>query len=69
MRRVSALKKSTSSVLWLATSTRREGTPWEQVFFAGVAGVSMIFAALVAFEESGRIFSSRLRGCLEIQEL
>jgi hypothetical protein len=49
MRRVSALKKFTSSVLWLATSTRREGTTWEQVLFAGAAGVSMIFATLVAF--------------------
>ncbi len=49
MRRVSALKKFTSSVLWLATSTRREGTTWEQVLFAGAAGISMIFATLVAF--------------------
>lgn len=49
MRRVSALKKFTSSVLWLATSTRREGTTLEQVLFAAVAGISMIFATLVAF--------------------
>lgn len=49
MRRVSALKKFTSSVLWLATSTRREGTTWEQVLYAAAAGVSMIFATLVAF--------------------
>lgn len=49
MRRVSALKKFTSSVLWLATSTHREGTTWEQVLYAGAAGVSMIFATLVAF--------------------
>lgn len=49
MRRVSALKKFTSSVLWLATSTRREGTTWEQVLYAGAAGVSMVFATLVAF--------------------
>ncbi len=49
MRRVSALKKFTSSVLWLATSTHREGTTWEHVLYAGAAGVSMIFATLVAF--------------------
>ncbi len=49
MRRVSALKKFTSSVLWLSTSTRREGTTLEQVLFAVVAGVSMVFATLVAF--------------------
>ena len=49
MRRVSALKKFTSSVLWLSTSTRREGTTLEQVLYAGVAGVSMVFATLVAF--------------------
>ncbi|MFO7633997.1 MAG: hypothetical protein R6W76_15735 [Caldilinea sp.] len=49
VRRVSALKKFTSSVLWLSTSTRREGTTLEQVLFAVVAGVSMVFATLVAF--------------------
>ncbi|GIK74928.1 MAG: hypothetical protein BroJett021_39160 [Chloroflexota bacterium] len=49
MRRVSALKKFTSSVLWLSTNTRREGTTLEHILFAGVAGVSMVFATLVAF--------------------
>ncbi len=49
LRRVSALKKFTSSVLWLATNTRREGTTLEQVLFAGAAGISMIFATLIAF--------------------
>lgn len=47
--RLSALKKFTSSVLWLTTSTRREGTTLEQVLFATAAGVSMIFATLIAF--------------------
>ena len=49
LRRVSVLKKFTSSVLWLSTSTRREGTQLEQLLFAMVAGVAMIFATLVAF--------------------
>ena len=49
MRRVSVLKKFTSSVLWLSTSTRHEGTTLEQVLFAIVAGVSMMFATLIAF--------------------
>ncbi|MCB0051059.1 MAG: hypothetical protein KDD75_21270, partial [Caldilineaceae bacterium] len=49
LRRVSALKKFTSSVLWLSTSTRREGTTLEQVLFAIAAGVAMVFATLVAF--------------------
>src|SRR5690606_3086454 len=47
LRRVSALKKFTSSVLWLSTSTRREGTTLEQVLFAIAAGVAMVFATLV----------------------
>lgn len=47
--RVSALKKFTSSVLWLPTSLRREGTTWEQVLFSIVAGISMVFATVVAF--------------------
>jgi hypothetical protein len=47
--RHSALKKYTSSVLWLSTSTRREGATWEQVLFATAAGVSMVFATMVAF--------------------
>jgi len=49
MRRVSALKKFTSSVLWLSITTRREGTTLEQVLFATAAGISMTFATLVAF--------------------
>jgi hypothetical protein len=47
--RVSALKKFTSSVLWLPTNVRREGTTWEQVLFSIAAGVSMVFATVVAF--------------------
>lgn len=47
--RLSALKKFTSSILWLATSTRREGATLEQFLFASAAGVSMIFATLIAF--------------------
>jgi hypothetical protein len=47
--RHSALKRYTSSVLWLSTSTRREGTTLEQVLFATAAGISMIFATMVAF--------------------
>lgn len=47
--RLSALKKFTSNVLWLVTSTRREGATLEQFLFATVAGLSMIFATLVAF--------------------
>jgi hypothetical protein len=47
--RHSALKKYTSSVLWLSTSTRREGGTLEQVLFATAAGVSMIFATVIAF--------------------
>jgi hypothetical protein len=49
LQRLSVLKKYTSSVLWLSTSTRREGGTLEQVLFASAAGVSMIFATLVAF--------------------
>ncbi len=47
--RVSALKKFTSSVLWLPTSLRREGTTWEQVLFSLAAGISMVFATVIAF--------------------
>ena len=47
--RVSALKKFTSSVLWLPTSVRREGTTWEHVLFSVAAGVSMVFATVIAF--------------------
>ena len=49
LQRLSVLKKYTSSVLWLSTSTRREGGTLEQVLFASAAGVSMIFATMVAF--------------------
>jgi hypothetical protein len=49
LQRHSALKRYTSSVLWLSTSTRREGTTLEQVLFATAAGISMIFATMVAF--------------------
>lgn len=49
LQRLSALKKFTSSVLWLSTTTRREGSTLEQVLFASAAGVSMIFATLIAF--------------------
>jgi hypothetical protein len=47
--RHSALKRYTSSVLWLSTSTHREGATLEQVLFATVAGISMVFATMVAF--------------------
>ena len=47
--RLSALKKFPSNVLWLVTSTRREGATLEQLLFATVAGLSMVFATLVAF--------------------
>lgn len=47
--RVSALKKFTSSVLWLPINVRREGGTWEQVLFSLAAGVSMVFATVVAF--------------------
>jgi hypothetical protein len=49
LQRLSVLKKYTSSVLWLSTSTRREGSTLEQVLFASAAGLSMIFATIVAF--------------------
>lgn len=47
--RMSILKKFTSSVLFLSTSTVREGTLLEQLLFAGAAGISMIFATVIAF--------------------
>ncbi|RME60068.1 MAG: hypothetical protein D6790_09890, partial [Caldilineae bacterium] len=49
MYRASVLKKYTSSVLFLYRALRREGTVLEQVLYAVAAGVSMIFATLVAF--------------------
>jgi hypothetical protein len=36
-------------VLWLSTTTRREGSTLEHILFATAAGVSMIFATLIAF--------------------
>lgn len=47
--RTSILKKYTSSVLWLSTSVKREGTTLEHVLYALAAGVSMVFATVVAF--------------------
>lgn len=39
--RASVLKKFSSSVLYLSTSVRREGGTWEQILFAGAAGIAM----------------------------
>lgn len=47
--RASVLKKYASSALFLSTAVRREGTELEQFLFALAAGVSMIFATIVAF--------------------
>ena len=47
--RLSALKKFTSNVLFLRTATQREGTVLEQILFALAAGVSMLFATIIAF--------------------
>jgi hypothetical protein len=47
--RVSVLKKFTSSVLYLSTSVRREGGTTEQILYALAAGISMIFATVIAF--------------------
>lgn len=47
--RVSALKKYASSVLFLSTALHREGTAMEHILFSIAAGVSMIFATVVAF--------------------
>jgi len=49
LHRVSALKKYTSSVLYLSTSVSREGATTEHLLFAIAAGVSMVFATVVAF--------------------
>jgi hypothetical protein len=49
LRRISALKKFTSSVLWLSTQIKREGAMLQHVLYAFAAGVSMVFATLVAF--------------------
>ncbi|RLT37998.1 MAG: hypothetical protein DWI57_12840 [Chloroflexi bacterium] len=47
--RASALKKFTSSVLYLSASVEPEGRTLEQLLFAAVAGVSMVFATVIAF--------------------
>jgi len=47
--RTSVLKKYAASVLYLSTAVQREGTGLEQFLFAIAAGVSMIFATIVAF--------------------
>ncbi len=47
--RLSVLKRHASSVLFLSTNIRREGTAWEQIAYAIAAGLSMIFATVVAF--------------------
>jgi hypothetical protein len=47
--RSSALKKFTSSVLYLSASVEQEGRGLEQLLFAATAGVSMIFATVIAF--------------------
>jgi len=47
--RASVLKKYASSVLFLSTTVRREGTELEHFLFAVAAGFSMIFATIVAF--------------------
>jgi hypothetical protein len=47
--RASVLKKYASSVLYLSTAIRREGKELEQILFALAAGISMIFATVVAF--------------------
>ena len=47
--RTSVLKKYASSVLYLSTAVRREGRELEQLLFAIAAGMSMVFATVVAF--------------------
>ena len=47
--RTSVLKKYASSVLYLSTAVHREGAGLEQLIFAIAAGLSMIFATVVAF--------------------
>lgn len=46
---LSLLKKYTSSVLYLATSLENEGETVEHLLFAIAAGISMIFATVIAF--------------------
>lgn len=47
--RASVLKKYASSVLYLSTAVRREGVGLEHFLFAVAAGLSMVFATVVAF--------------------
>lgn len=47
--RTSVLKKYASSILYLSTAIRREGIGLEQILFSLAAGLSMIFATIVAF--------------------
>jgi hypothetical protein len=47
--RVSVLKKYAASVLFLSTAIQREGTNLEHILFAIAAGLSMVFATVVAF--------------------
>ena len=47
--RISALKKYTASVLYLGASVSREGATAEQLLFSLAAGISMLFATVVAF--------------------
>ena len=47
--RKSVLKKFTSSVLYLKTTTEKEGVLLEQILFGIAAGCSMVFATAVAF--------------------
>jgi hypothetical protein len=49
MCRDSVLKKHASSILYLSTAMHREGSGLEQFLFALAAGISMIFATIVAF--------------------
>jgi len=46
---ISMLKKYTSSVLYLATARERDGATVEHLLFALAAGISMIFATVIAF--------------------
>ncbi len=47
--RSAMLKKYASSVLYLSTAVHREGVGLEQVAYSIAAGISMIFATIVAF--------------------
>ena len=47
--RASVLKKYAASVLYLSTAVKREGRGTEQILYAMAAGLSMVFATLLAF--------------------